>query len=43
MVDPKHSETKALEKKYKKLRGKISAIYARGDFLEITLSKLTSE
>jgi hypothetical protein len=42
MADSEHPETKALEKKYKKLRGEISAIYAQGDFLEITLSKLTS-
>lgn len=42
MVDPKHSETKALEVKYERLRGKISAIYAQGDFLEIILSKLIS-
>jgi hypothetical protein len=43
MVNPEHPETKALEKKYQKLRSKISAIYAQGDFLEITLSKLTSK
>ncbi len=42
MVDLQHPETKALEKKYHKLRGKISAIYSKGDFLEITLSKLTA-
>jgi hypothetical protein len=42
MVDPGHPETKALKKKYQSLRSKISAIYARGDFLEITFSKLTS-
>lgn len=42
MMDPKHPETKYLEKKYKRLRGQISAIYAKGDFLEITLSQLTS-
>jgi hypothetical protein len=41
VADPEHPETKALEKKYRKLRGKISAIYSKGDFLEITLSKLT--
>jgi hypothetical protein len=43
VADPEHSETQALEKKYRKLRGRISAIYAKGDFLEITLSKLTSK
>lgn len=39
--DPEHPETRSLEKKYKVLRGKISSIYAKGDFLEITLSQLT--
>lgn len=39
--DLQHPETKALQQKYQNLRGKISAIYAQGDFLEITLSKLT--
>ncbi len=43
MIDPQHPETKALEKKYRELRGKISVIYSKGDFLEITLSKLTSK
>jgi hypothetical protein len=42
VADPEHPETKALEKKYSELRGRISAIYSKGDFLEITLSKLTS-
>jgi hypothetical protein len=42
MVDPEHPETKSLEKKYQKLRGAISVIYSQGDFLEITLTKLTS-
>lgn len=42
LMDPNHPETKILEKKYRELRGKISAIYSQGDFLEITLSKLTS-
>jgi hypothetical protein len=41
--DLTHSETQFLKKKYKKFRGKISKIYSKGDFLEITLSKLTSE
>lgn len=41
--DLEHPQTKALQQKYQKLRGKISAIYAKGDFLEITLSKLTEE
>lgn len=39
--DLDHPETVALRQKYRKLRGEISAIYAKGDFLEITLSKLT--
>lgn len=42
-ADPEHPETKILEKKYRQLRGKISAIYAQGDFLEITLFQLTSD
>lgn len=40
--DINHHETRALQKKYRELRGKISEIYNKGDFLEITLSKLTS-
>jgi hypothetical protein len=40
VADPEHPETKALEKKYQKFRGRISVIYSKGDFLEITLSKL---
>lgn len=43
VADPEHPETKILENKYRKLRGRISAIYSKGDFLEITLSKLTSK
>ena len=43
VADNSHPETKDLEKKYKALRGRISALYAKGDFLEITLSALTSE
>lgn len=42
VADLEHPETKDLEKKYRLLRGKISAIYAQGDLLEITLSQLTS-
>lgn len=42
VADLNHPETKALEKKYTQLRSKISAIYAQGNFLEIALSKLTS-
>lgn len=42
-ADLNHPETIALEKKYKELRAKISAIYAQGNFLEITLAQLTSE
>lgn len=41
VADHKHPETIALKEKYRKLRGEISAIYANGDFLEITLSELT--
>lgn len=43
VADHKHPETIALQKKYRKMRGEISAIYAKGNFLEITLSKLTEE
>ncbi len=42
MVDDNHHETKSLKEKYQKLRGKLSVIYAKGNFLEITLAKLTS-
>ncbi len=42
-ADLEHPETKALEKRYRDLRGLISAIYAQGDFLEITLSQLVSD
>lgn len=42
MADFSDQETKALRKKYQELRGKISAIYAQGDLLEITLTKLIS-
>ncbi len=40
--DLNHSETRKLRKKYQKLRGKISALYAKGDLLEVTLSQLTA-
>lgn len=40
VADHKHPETIALQNKYSKMRGEISAIYANGNFLEITLSKL---
>jgi len=43
VADHKHPETISLQKKYRKMRGEISAIYAKGDFLEITLSKLTED
>jgi hypothetical protein len=43
IADPNHSETITLAKRYHALRGFISAIYAKGDFLEITLRKLTEE
>lgn len=42
-ADHKHRETKKLKRKYEKMRGDISSIYAKGDFLEITLLKLTEE
>lgn len=35
-------ETKKLKTKYQNLRAKISEIYSRGEFLEITLSQLSS-
>ena len=41
VADLEHPETKALRIKYDDLRRKISAIYAQGDFLEITLKQLT--
>ena len=40
MADLGHPETKALQKKYKNLRKRISDIYSQGDILEITLSQL---
>lgn len=43
VADLKHPETKALQRKYQKLREKISAIYSQGDFLEITLSQLIAD
>jgi hypothetical protein len=43
VADPSHSETIQLKQIYHKWRGKISAIYAKGDFLTITLSQLTAE
>lgn len=43
VADPNHPETIKLREKYRELRGEISAIYSKGDFLEITLSKLTSD
>ncbi len=42
MADPEHAETKDLKQKYQELRSKISAIYAQGNFLEITLNQLIS-
>lgn len=38
-----HPETLALQKKYRELRGRISEIYSKGDFLEITLRQLTTD
>lgn len=43
VADHNHPETIELQKKYRKMRGEISAIYSKGDFLEITLSKLTEK
>lgn len=43
VADKTHPETITLQQKYRKMRGNISAIYSSGDFLEITLSKLTEE
>lgn len=43
VADHSHPETILLKQKYRKMRGEISAIYAKGDFLEITLSKLTEK
>lgn len=43
VADHNHPETRVLQKKYKKMRGEISAIYAKGNFLEITLSKLAED
>lgn len=43
IADPDHSETIILDKKYSEMRRRISSIYAKGDFLEITLSKLTED
>jgi hypothetical protein len=38
VADYSLSETKALKKKYKKLRSKISTIYAKGDFCILPVS-----
>lgn len=43
VADLQHPETKILQKKYKRLRGKISSFYAQGKFSEPTLSQLISE
>lgn len=43
VADHTHPETIDLQKKYRKMRGQISAIYSKGNFLEITLSKLTED
>lgn len=42
VADPDHEETKKLKQKYQALRHRISAIYAQGDFLEMTLNQLIS-
>ncbi|WP_068471249.1 hypothetical protein [Candidatus Protochlamydia phocaeensis] len=41
--DLNHPETIELTQKYQRQRGQISAIYAKGNFLEITLSQFTSD
>lgn len=43
MADHDHAETQYLKEKYGRLRGIVSAIYAKGNFLQTTLSKLTAE
>jgi len=43
MADFNHPDTEFINEKYKRLRGIISAIYAKGNFLQITLSKLTEK
>lgn len=43
VADQMHPETIVLKQKYREERGRISAIYAKGNFLEITLSQLTSD
>lgn len=43
VADHTHPETMALQQKYRKMRSEISAIYAKGNFLETTLSKLTED
>lgn len=42
-ADHQHPETMILREKYRRMRGEISAIYASGNFLEITLSKLVED
>lgn len=42
MVDPSHKETEKLKNKYALLRERLSVIYAKGDFLNITLSQLAA-
>lgn len=42
-ADLSHPETIKLDKKYRELRTKISSIYSNGNFLEKTLSQLTSD
>lgn len=43
MADHHHPETERLNKQYQKLHGKISVLYAKGNFLEVTLAQLISE
>ncbi|CUI18122.1 conserved hypothetical protein (plasmid) [Candidatus Protochlamydia naegleriophila] len=40
VADHQNSETIKLKERYKKARGRISKIYSKADFLEVTLSKL---
>ena len=42
-ADLAHPETKVLQVKYQKARQEICSTYSQGDFLEITLSELTSK
>jgi hypothetical protein len=43
VADHNHPETKILQEKYKDMQGKLSAIYSKRNFLEVTLLKLTEK